>query len=79
MFDRKILIFMTSFNWKKFAHLNISPQTNGKMKNKERKIMEGRWRGGKGKENQDSQRQNGMSRRVTKSDRSVGIRKGGRT
>lgn len=47
MFDRKILIFMTSFNWKKFAHLNISPQTNGKMKNKERKIMEGRWRGGK--------------------------------
>lgn len=41
MFDRKILIFMTSFNWKKFAHLNISPQTNGQMKNKEHEIMKG--------------------------------------
>lgn len=40
---------MTSFNWKECVHLNISPQTNGKMKNKESKIMEGRWRGG-GKE-----------------------------
>lgn len=39
MFDRKIIIFMTSFNWKKFAHLNISPQTNGEMKNKESEIM----------------------------------------
>lgn len=51
MFDRKILIFMTSFNWKKFAHLNISPQTNGKMKNRVRQ-----WNGvgggveGKGKQ-----------------------------
>lgn len=53
MFDGKILIFMTSFKWKKCVHLNISPQTNGKMKNKESKIMEGRWKGGrKGKENQ---------------------------
>lgn len=39
MFDRKIIIFMTSFNWKKFTHLNISPQTNGEMKNKESEIM----------------------------------------
>lgn len=54
MFDRKIIIFMTSFNWKKFAHLNISPQTDREMKNTESKIMEGRWRGEKkkGKENQ---------------------------
>lgn len=41
---------MTSFNWKKFAHLNISPQTNGKMKNRVRQ-----WNGvggveGKGKQ-----------------------------
>lgn len=35
---------MTSFNWKKFAHLNISPQTNGQMKNKEHEIM--KWGGG---------------------------------
>lgn len=40
---------MTSFNWKKFAHLNISPQTNREMKNTESKIMEGRWRGEKKK------------------------------
>lgn len=44
---------MTSFNWKKFAHLNISPQTNGEMKNKESKIMEAEGWGGGGKENQD--------------------------
>lgn len=45
---------MTSFNWKKFAHLNISPQTNGQMKNKEHEIM--KWGGGggvEGKEDQD--------------------------
>lgn len=49
LFDRKIIIFMTSFNWKKFTHLNISPQTNREMKNTETKIMEGRWRGKKKK------------------------------
>jgi len=39
LFGRKIIIFMTSFKWKKFTHLNISPQTNGEMKNKERERM----------------------------------------
>lgn len=39
---------MTSFNWKKFAHLNISPQTNGKMKNRVRQ-----WKGGEGKGKKD--------------------------
>lgn len=46
---------MTSFNWKKFAHLNISPQTNGKMKNRVRQWKAG---GRKGKARQN-QRQNG--------------------
>lgn len=41
---------MTSFNWKKFAHLNISPQTNAKMKNRERQCNRV---GGEGKGNQD--------------------------
>lgn len=72
---------MTSFNWKKFAHLNISPQTNGQMKNKEHEIMKWGgvgWGGRKGRPGQN-QRQHGKSRRVTKSDGSVGIRKGRRT
>lgn len=54
LFDRKILIFMTSFNWKKFAHLNISPQTNGKMKNRVRQWngVGGGGRKGKARQNQ---------------------------
>jgi len=76
LFDRKILIFMTSLNWKKFAHLHISPQTNGEMKNEESKIMEGGAEGGRKGKPRQNQRQNGKSVRVTKSDGSVGIRKG---
>lgn len=68
LFDRKILIFMTSSNWKKFAHLNISPQTNGKMKNRVRQ-----WKGGKERESRTESKTEWKSRRVTKSDRSVGI------
>lgn len=77
LFDRKILIFMTSFNWKKFAHLNISPQTNGKMKNRVRQ-----WNGVGGwkeRESKTESKTEWKSRRVTKSDRSVGIWKGRRT
>lgn len=67
---------MTSFNWKKFAHLNISPQTNAKMKNRERQCNRV---GGKEREIKTESKIEWKSRRVTKSDRSVGIRKGRRT
>lgn len=40
---------MTSFNWKKFAHLNISPQINGKMKNRVRQWKRGEGKGKQGR------------------------------